>query len=85
MYIEVEDKAMEVYSYLDFVEGQRVAFKTFFSMVRESLGVCAERRKKKYDMICLLHIKWEIGCIIPAPGIGWADRPSGKISIQDHT
>jgi len=47
MYVEVEDKVMEEHNYSDFVEGQRVAFKTSFSLVRESLGVCAERQEKE--------------------------------------
>jgi len=50
LYVDVEDKRLDSGSYSEFVEGQRGAFRSTFALARESLGFCAENRKKKYDM-----------------------------------
>jgi len=50
MYVEVEDKNLDAGSYSEFVEGQKDAFRSSFALARESLGFCAENRKKRFDM-----------------------------------
>jgi len=49
MYVAVEDKSMDEVRYSDFVDQQRDNFRTSFN-ARESLGMTAERSKKRYDM-----------------------------------
>jgi len=46
----VEDKNLDAGKYSEFVDGQRDSFRALFALARESLGFCAENRKKKYDM-----------------------------------
>jgi len=50
MCVGVEDKTMDDRSYSDFVEDQRKKFRDGFDRARESLGLNADRSKKKYDM-----------------------------------
>jgi len=49
MYVGIEDKTMDDKSYSDFVEDQKKNFRDGFDRARESLGLKAERSKKRYD------------------------------------
>jgi len=50
MYQDVEDVDMDEPGYPEFVIKQGEAFKRYFFLVRETLGLTAERSKKRYDM-----------------------------------
>jgi len=50
MYVGVEDKTLDDKNYSDFVEDQRRNIREGFDRAKESLGINADRSKKRYDM-----------------------------------
>jgi len=60
MYVSVEDKTMDDQSYSDFVEDQRKNFRDGIDTARESLGLNADRSKKRYDMRVRSNV-YEVG------------------------
>jgi len=55
MYVGVEDKTVDDKNYSNFVQDQRKKIREGFDRARESLGVNADRSKKRYDMRVRLY------------------------------
>jgi len=50
MYTDLEDPELASVSSVKFVAERQILFKKAFALTRETLGVAAERSKKRYDM-----------------------------------
>jgi len=83
MYTVIGDVEVSQTSPVEFVAEKQVLLQKAFTLARETLGVAAERSKKRYDMR-VKPTNYQIGCITFARATESGVLRSGKDSIAVH-